>query len=460
MINISFEDLKNVVSRLENACKVIENTKSSGISASDIHSAMLTTEKIATFSDYWNKVLRNLLDLKAAAIETKIVEIEQLSEIVAEALCAHQDLLLASEKYQKPVNNDVLSLSRRVTSITQKVGEISKVHSRVQNHCTAVKNGLDTLFWIFEQSGCDNITQTFYESIDFPGNKIFKEKIPEQTKWVKALKAVIKEVFDLVAKNYKNGLVWNGKGDKNMDNLFVSIGATYRENFKKSQSESSDNKNSDLREKLLNDIKDGAKLKPVQKEEKREEVISKSSSTTYSSKDQRGLRKSLHKKGKSEKFEEGRSSFFLENFDNEIKVFDAEKMENKTSILISNSINCTFDVPKKVNKIGLSNCENVKIMVDTLISTFEMTNSKKLEIFIKGTVNSFSIDSTEGVVVHLSQNSKNAQFYTSKASDIIIRIQKNEDSDDYNELVIPEQFVFTINKDRKLEAKISDLYGY
>jgi len=468
MINLTVDDLKEVITRLENCCKTLESSKATGISANDLQSAMLTTEKIAIYSDYWSKVLRNLLDLKAAAVETKIPELEVLSDVVAEAICAHQDLLLSSEKYQKPVNNDVVSLSRRLLSIMQKAGDLRKAHAHIVNHCDAVKNGLDALCWIWQDSNCDSVTQMYYENIDIPGNKIFKEKKPEQSKWVRAFKAVIKEVNDLVTKNYKNGLVWNGKGEKNTDNLFVSIGNTYRENFKKGSTETpektdqEDQTMKDNKGQLLNDITSGVtKLKPVPKEEKKDEKshASDSKSTEYKGA-KKGMRMSLHKKGKTETCEEGKSAFFLQNFEDETKVFDRDKLVNKTSILISNCINCTFDVPKKVNKIGLTNCENVKIIMDSLISQCEITNCKKLEVFVKGTVNSFSIDSSDGVVIHLSQNSAEAQFYTSKSSDILIRIQKDNDPDDYNELVIPEQFVFTINKERKLEAKISELYGY
>ena len=477
MINISSDDLKNVVTRLENIAKTLESSissKSSNFTGNDIQSAMLTTEKIATLGDYWSKVLRNLLELKTVATDTKIPELETLSDIVCESLCAHQDLLIASEKFQKPMNNDAISLNRRLLSITSKVQDISKLHKNVVNHCEAVKNGLDALCWIFQDSNCESVTQMYFENIDIPGNRIFKEKIPEQSKWVRAFKAVIKEVNDLVNKNYKGGLSWNGKGEKNSDQLFVSIGSTYRENFKKgiktentlTTTTTTNTKQSETKHEnpLLKEIAEGFKLKPVHKDEKCDKGEKKDEHKANAfdlSKVKKGLRMSVHKKGKTEKFEEGRNSWFLQNFEDETKVFDAEKLENKTSILISNCINCTFDVPKKVNKIGLTNCENVKIIMESLISQCEITNSKKLEISVKGTVNSFSVDSTDGVIVLLSPSSAEAQFYSAKSSDILIRIQKNDDPNDYNELVIPEQFVFTINKERtKLEAKVSDLYGY
>lgn len=89
-----------------------------------------------------------------------------------------------------------------------------------------------------------------------------------------------------------------------------------------------------------------------------------------------------------------------------------------------------------------------------------MTNSKKCQVGVKGIIKSFSIDQCDNMLVHLSHASAGAQFYTSKSSDTHIRISKENDDGDYTELVVPEQFVFTVNKDRKLEAKVSELYDY
>jgi hypothetical protein len=41
-----------------------------------------------------------------------------------------------------------------------------------------------------------------------------------------------------------------------------------------------------------------------------------------------------------------------------------------------------------------------------------------------------------------------------------VRLAKEEDPSDYTENLIPEQLVFSINKNRKLDVKISDNYNY
>lgn len=235
----------------------------------------LQLKKIATFTDFWNKTLRLLIDLKAFAVEAKITDLDTISELVIESICAHQDVLIASEHYQKPINQDAKDVLKRIISISQKISDIGKNNKSVANHSEAVKNGLDSTFWLFQEANCDAITQTYLEAIDFAGNKILREKKPEQTKWLNCYKSIIKEINELVTKNYKCGLAWNCKGSSDMSGLIVSIGNTYRKNFKKSQEGEAIDAGSDNRGKLMAEIvSNDAKLKPVKTEDKI--VVSKS----------------------------------------------------------------------------------------------------------------------------------------------------------------------------------------
>jgi hypothetical protein len=468
-IHVSDDVLIKLVTRLENAISKLEGGKATPVNVS---SAMLTTEKIAAFTEYWNKTLHLLLALKEAAKETNIPELEQISEIVCEAICAHQDVLIASETFKRPVNNDLQQLSKKIGSITGRVQEIGKAKKEVALHAEAVKNGLDALYWLYGESQCDAITQTYFESIDFAGNKVFMKKVPAETKWVKAFKAIIKEIDELVKANYKVGLTWSSKGDDSISNLLLTIGNTYRKNFKKHEegsNEKIETESKTTKDKLMEQIGSSdlrASLKPVGKsesqktEEKKEEKKESQTSPNKKVDDKRGRRETLVKKGKKEHFEESRSSFLYENLDGETKELDPEKLVTRTVVQISNCIGCTFKISKKVNAIKLTNCEEVNIICDSLITMFEIINSVKIQVQVDGTINSFSIDGSTGVLLHLSQKSAAAQFYASKSSEIKIRLTKEEDISDYTELIIPEQFVYTINDKNKIDARVSELYNY
>ena len=141
--------------------------------------------------------------MKAAATETAAPEIEQITEAVLEVICAQQDVLVAVESFKKPVNNDLKTLQKKIYSYVAKIEEIGRAKRDFSLHTDAVKNGLDALNWLYSDNSCDMITQTFLESIDFAGNKIFMKKIPTQTKWVKLFKSIINELDLFVKANYK-----------------------------------------------------------------------------------------------------------------------------------------------------------------------------------------------------------------------------------------------------------------
>jgi len=324
---------------------------------------------------------------------------------------------------------------------------------------------LDAICWVFSDTMCDSVTQTYLEQIDFPGNKILAMKQPAHTTWLKTFKAIIRELNDLVKKNYKNGLTWNVKGETDVSKLLVTIGNTYRKNFKKE--ENIVDVKQESRNKLFDDINSdvGKKgLKPVPKEEKKKEEHVKSpekhpmeESKSSSHFDQKGRRQTLTKKGKQESFEENKSLYFFENLVGEQREL-SDKLESKSIVQISNCSDSTFKITKKINAIKLTNCEKVRIICDSLITMFEITNSVDVVVDVTGIINAFSIDSTVKVALYLTQQSAHAQFITSKSTEMFIRLRDENDKDNFKEFPIPEQFVFNLNGGR-LECKVSDLYS-
>jgi adenylyl cyclase-associated protein len=527
---VTNEKLLSIVERLENAVSKLEGkvgqpAVQAPVTQINVGTALLTTEKILANTEYWNKTLKLLLELKAAATETGAPEIEQISEGVCEAICAQQDVLISTETFKKPVNNDLKLLQKKLFSFATKIEEVGKTKPDFALHAGAVKDGLDALNWLYSDDSCEVITQTFLESIDFKGNKIFMKKIPTHTKWVKAYKAIINELDLFVKANHKTGLIWASKGDGDISNLLLTIGNAYRKNFKHqnqpkeeevvqttvtaetktttttTETTSATATSSTVKQlnptiaaikqaemkaeaalKIQEMITSGAirnTLKPVlksddKKDAPKEEVEAPNKveapkqevvPTVASKKEKkhlvtRGRRETILKKGKKEVFEESKESFTYENLDGEIRELDPEKLSMKTSIYISNCYQSTFKVSKKVKKIIINNCEEVNIICDSLITLFEIINSMKLKVQVDGVVNCFSIDGSSDIMLHLAINSANAQFVTGNSTQVRVRLVKEDDPTDYNENLLPEQLVFSINKNRKLDVKISDNYNY
>ena len=89
---------------------------------------------------------------------------------------------------------------------------------------------------------------------------------------------------------------------------------------------------------------------------------------------------------------------------------------------------------------------------------FEITNSIDIYIDVTGVVNAFSVDSSKHIVFYITKLSSQAQFITSKSTEVFINLRDEKDNQNYKEFALPEQFVFNLNNG-KLEAKVSDLYS-
>lgn len=510
---ITQETIVALAARLEALIQQLEGKVSEPVTVNTVNlsTALINTEKIAAFAEYWKKTLHNLLEFKKVAADTKSPEIELITEIVIEGVCFQQDILIAAESFKKPQGKDYQDLVKKFSQILTRFDEIKKDKKDFALFCEAAKTAVESLFWIFNDNSCDNIVQTYFEAIDFPGNKIFAKKVPEQSAWVKSLKPIFKDTIELVKANYKSGINWALKGEDDINKIILSCGNTFRKNFKQQESLQKTQERESKQEESRKNIKEllisgelRKSLKPVVKnvvEKSKEEVAKanelfknehlktekqvktetkteivntevppkqeekavapKSTTVVKKSKEaKRGRRETILKRGRNEKYEAIRGSFYFENLEDEIKELDEERLETKTILTLNNCYNCTFSVKKKINAIKLSNCENVNIICDSLISIFEIINSVGLKIQVDGIIRSFTIDGSSEIMVVLYPKCKDAQFITSKSYDIRLRLRKEEDHLDYNEIIIPEQFIFQINDKKKLDYRVSDLYNY
>jgi hypothetical protein len=496
---ITQETLFSVVTRMEALVNKLEGMQvgqsQQQINQVNISSTMLPTEKITAFSEYWNKTFHQFLELKKFAEETKKPEIESLTEIVIEAICFQQDILIASETFKKPQGKDLQDLAKKYSELVTRVEDMKKDKRDFALHCEAVRNGLDCICWMFNEISCDAICQTYFEAIDYPANKLFLQKVPEISAWVKALKVVFKAVSELVKANYKSGINWSPKGEDDINIVLLSIGNTFSKNFKK-QEEAKDEKKVIKQEENQKPIKDlltsgelrknlkpapnsniiipkaePEKTEPSPKKEEVKNVAENNSKaepeapksefiSTRKKEAKKGRRETIWKKGKNEQYEKIRGSFYFQNLEGEVREIDPEKLENKTILTFNNCYNSTFTVNKKINAIKLTNCEDVNIICDSLISIFEIVNCVGVKVQVNGIVKSFTIDGSNDIMFLVYSNCKEAQFITSKTHDIRIRLRKDEDPLDYNEILIPEQFVFQINEKKKVDCRVSDLYNY
>jgi adenylyl cyclase-associated protein len=112
-------------------------------------------------------------------------------------------------------------------------------------------------------------------------------------------------------------------------------------------------------------------------------------------------------------------------------------------------------VTGKFKSLVLDSCTQTLVVFDTLISSAEMINCKKLKLQVTGICPVFTIDKTNGLLVWLSKESASVStFTTSLSSEMNVSYP---DGKDMTEVPIPEQFVHKVGKGAMI-SQVSELY--
>jgi len=137
-------------------------------------------------------------------------------------------------------------------------------------------------------------------------------------------------------------------------------------------------------------------------------------------------------------------------------VLNLEVKDPKQQAYIYNCEGATVQITGKIKSIILDTCTRCNLVFDTAISTCEIVNCKSVQIQVKKTCPSFSIDKTDGCLVYLSKESiPITTFVTSKSSEM--NVSWPDENDEMKEAPIPEQFQHKL-VNGSISSDVSDLY--
>ena len=270
--NISPERIDQIISRLEKAIEKVDI-----LSSLSENSSVKAEEKKSSspLSNYWKNSLNLLQELKEKSSEAKNVHFEELTEIFIESICFQQDILLHSFSFQKPVGEDMKKLLSILQNQIKRTEKILILEPNLNLQYELVQKGMNTLMWMFDTFKCDLIVNNSMGIINDISNKIIKMGNQIYTEWVNTFMKIMKEIYEFVNKNYKNGLIWSAQGNNNTFELILELGNTYKKYFKNYsrivQNDLSFNQiqENDKRNKMFEELKNDIKKKELnQKKEK------------------------------------------------------------------------------------------------------------------------------------------------------------------------------------------------
>ena len=141
-------------------------------------------------------------------------------------------------------------------------------------------------------------------------------------------------------------------------------------------------------------------------------------------------------------------------------IINVDISDPKQQVYMYNCDGITVKINGKFKSLVLDKCEKCSVVYDTVISSAEMVNCKKIQLQVDGICPVFTIDKTVNVLIWLSaESAAMTTFTTSLSSEMNISFPDGE-NDDRKEVPIPEQFVHKLNTaNNTLSSVVSDLYN-
>lgn len=130
-------------------------------------------------------------------------------------------------------------------------------------------------------------------------------------------------------------------------------------------------------------------------------------------------------------------------------------------VYIYNCDGATVLVNGKCTALQIDKCVKTQVLFDHVIASVSVVDSKRLKMQSRQSVKSISLDKTDGAMVYLNWESRDAQIATSKCSELNVSFPVSEAEDaEWTEQPIPEQFITVISADGVAQTRISDLYTH
>ena len=488
--NISPEGIDQIISRLEKAIEKVDILSS----LTEKNTSMKSEEKETSspLTNFWKNSLNLLQELKEKSCEAKNVHFEELTEIFIESICFQQDILLHSFSFQKPEGEDMKKLLSILQNQIKRTEKILILEPNLNLQYDLVQKGMNTLMWMFDTFKCDLIVNNSMGIINDISNKIIKMGNQIFTEWVNTFMKIMKEIYEFVNKNYKNGLIWSAQGNNNTFELILELGNTYKKYFKNysrivqndlsfNQIQENDKRNKmfeelkndikkkELNQKKINNDKNNIKENETNKsidnnlnegisfEDNKEIETRKNKSNSISQKGhislsyrnsfkdtgsgshldnssksgyETGVRKRLLSMGKRDHYEEKDNIILFENFDGLIKNIKPDLLDVDTFVRITNCLNCTFKISKSINRILILNCQNCKVICDGLFSDIEIVNNTQIIMQCDGLVHMANVEGSKDVMFILSPKSRNIPIYCHHSTFIRVKTLKTDNDEE------------------------------
>ncbi|KAL7750651.1 suppressor of rasval19 [Sorochytrium milnesiophthora] len=518
-------DLADLVRRLEAATVRLEemarsgsaggggsSTASSGAASAGAASAgageAARSPSVAALDELINT---RLADIVSRAGKIGGVVAEQ-AEHLKNGFHALRNVVVVASQSKKPssLNTDpkmAQDVSGGIRKSIEKVVELKDKNrsNPLFNHLTMVADGIPALGWILVEPTPAPYIGEMRDSAQFYGNRVIKEykdKDKEHVEWVNGYVALLGDLQAYVKQHHTTGLSWNPRGDDIQNHLDKLKGgqtaataatatpssggapapppppAAGAPSSKSSAPQSGAPDLSGLFSQLNAGDKVTAGLRKVDKSEmthKNPELragsVVKAEAAAPAAKGKlfavwiKGVTKATAAAApaakKPPKMALEGSKWVVEHQENshELSITDVSLRQ---SVYVFNCNNATLQIKGKVNSVTLDSCRKIAVVIDSVVATVDIVNSKTVQLQVMHTTPTIAVDKTDGCQIYLSQETlSTTEIYTAKSSEVNVLVPPAEGSADadYSERPISEQFKTTFKDGKVVTVPVEHTAG-
>ncbi|PWZ02777.1 hypothetical protein BCV70DRAFT_197037 [Testicularia cyperi] len=130
--------------------------------------------------------------------------------------------------------------------------------------------------------------------------------------------------------------------------------------------------------------------------------------------------------------------------DNKTIVLDQTELNQTVNVF--NCKNCIIQIKGKVNAVQVSNCTKTSLLVDTLVSSLEVTRSPSFAVQITGRAPTILLDSCDSGQIYLAKTSLDSEIVAAKCSAINVSLPvEGGEEGEFEEFALPEQLKHTVD---------------
>ena len=407
-------------------------------------------------------------------------------DLVGKALDEVRTLIVAASHCRKPeqgLNTAVVAeYLQPLQTALKSVIEFREAHRGEKtffNHLSTLSEGISSLGWVAVEPTPGPYISEMKDSAQFYANRVikdFKGVSETHVDWVRSFMALLDTMKSYVMTHYRTGLSWNPQGQ----NLSTYMNAT------SSRSESSpavppgsappapappappappaagmlDSSSSAVpgggMDAVFSEINQGEgitrSLRKVDKSEMthknpglRENGAACIDDKTRPKPGVKPASLSTKKRGPPRKVLEG-NKWTVENFENDSHVvIDGTDLGHTVNIF--NCDNSVIEVKGKVNAVSLLSCVKTSVLLDTLVSSLEVTRCTSFAAQVTGYTPTVLIDNTDGGQMYLSEQGLKTDIITAKSSALNVCVPAmSGEPGVIEEIALPEQLKHTLTR--------------